>query len=123
MPEFHNLQDLEEYLRKTLPDAKSIQKLRRNDDAKFVDFHWHQRHFAVQSTLAVFEIKEGRHLFVTGASRLVQASLQIKDRNLKVIGAVVETLEQAEDVVRKNRDQGLALVASCKATLGRLLAK
>lgn len=123
MPEFQNLQELEEYVRKTLPDSKAIQKLKRNDEAKFVDFHWHQRHFAVQQNLAVFEIKDGRNLFITGASRLVQASLLIKDRNSKVLGAVVETLERAEEVARTNREQALALVASCKSTIGRLIVK
>lgn len=123
MAQFQNLQELEHYIRVTLPEARAIQKLKRNDGADFVDFHWHRRHFAIRPSLEVFEIKDERGLFITGASRLVQASLLVKDRQKKVLGAVVDTLEKAEETVRSNREQALALVASCKATLGKLIIK
>jgi hypothetical protein len=122
MPEFENLEELEQYIRTTLPEARSIQHLKRNE-GKFIDFFWHQRHFAVRPNLDVFEIKDRKGLFITGASQLIQASLLVKDKNQRVIAAIAETMQRAEDVIRTNREQGLALIASCKNTLSRLIKK
>lgn len=120
MAAIENLQQLEEYIRRTLPEARSIQKMRRNEQGKYIDFVWHQRHFVVKPELQVFELKDTR-LFITGASMLIQASLIKKDRSERVLGAVVETIEKAEDVMRTNRDHGLALVESVKGTLRKMI--
>lgn len=122
MPAIENLQQLEEYLRKTLPEARSIQKLHRNEEGKYIDFVWHQRHFVVKPELQVFELKDAR-LFITGASMLIQASLLKKDRSEKVLVAVLETIEKAEEMMRSNREQGLALVESAKGSLRKLIIK
>lgn len=123
MPEFQSLAELESYIRQTLPESRQIQKLRRNDDSKFVDFFWHQRHFAVKETLEVFEIKDRKRLLITASSRLVQAALMIKDKNGNILKLVVETMASAEERLRSNPEQGLALIGSVKATLQRMIRK
>jgi hypothetical protein len=115
-----SLDELELHLRKALPDAKSIERLRRNDDSKFIEFTWHKRHFIVQLNLQAFELKD-KTLFFTGASMLIQASLSTKNRNEKTLGTVVDALEKAEEMMRNRREQALSLVESIKATLQRMI--
>lgn len=123
MPDFQSLDELEAYIRKTLPESRKIQKLQQNAESKFIDFHWHQRHFAVRPNLDVLEIKDGKRLMITGASRLIQSCLTIKDRNIGTLKAVIEIMQQAEEMLRTKSDQGLAMVGSVKATLKRMIQK
>lgn len=122
MPTPQELDDLTLYIRKILPDPKALANLRTNPQAGVVEFNWHARHFVVTPTLEVFELK-GKTLLVTGASMLIQAALRTKDKNTKILEAVVETLRKAEDNMRTHRERGFALLAEVKKTLSRLAGK
>lgn len=116
------LDDLTQYIRKTLPDQKALANLRANPQAGVVEFTWHARHFVVKMSLEVFELK-GQTLLITGASMLISAALRTKDKNTKVVEAVIETLHAAEDNMRGSADRGLALLTEVKRTLSRLAGK
>jgi hypothetical protein len=119
MPTNQELEDLTQYIRKILPDQKALSHLKINPQAGVAEFTWHARHFVVRPTLDVFEVK-GQTLLITGASMLIQAALRTKDRNAKIIEAVIETLHAAEDNMRGSPDKGLALLVEVKKALAKL---
>ena len=122
MPE--TLDDLAGYIRETLPQPRSIVNLHPMRNGAAVCFSWHDREFVVNPSLQTLEIKKDA-LFVTGASMLLQLALLKRSRNEKVLGAVVESLRQVEDMINNplNREQGLDLLGSVKATLRKLAGK
>lgn len=111
-----------QYIYTVMPQAKAIQYLQRNTKAGFVDFKWNGHHFAVRPTLQAFEIKDQR-LFITGASMLVQAALSRRTSSDQTIGALVDTLEKAEDMMKSRPQEGLSLVGSIKTTIRRMIVK
>ena len=96
--------------------------LRTNAQAGVVEFTWHARHFVVKPTLDVFELK-GQTLLITGASMLISAALRTKDKNTKIVEAVIETLHAAEENMRASPDRGLSLLTEVKKILGKLAGK
>ncbi|MBI2946424.1 MAG: hypothetical protein HYY23_02185 [Verrucomicrobia bacterium] len=122
MQNFQNLTELTDYVRKTLPQANSISHFKANDQANVIEFAWQSRNFVVKPTLEVMEMK-GKNLFITGASMLMQTAFMKRSTNEKVIETIVNTLQQVEDVVRRDRERGLQLLQSIKQTLGRLAGK
>jgi hypothetical protein len=117
-----DLEELEQYLLSSLPQAKSIQQLRKNSQAGFLDFKWNGHHFAVKPSLEAFEIKDQR-LFITGASMLVQAALSTRSSNDQTLKAVLNALDKAEDAMKTRPEEGLSLLGSVKATLARLIRR
>ena len=91
-------------------------------EAGAVSFGWNGREFVVKPSLQSLEVKNGK-LFVTGASMLMQLALVKRNRNEKVLGAIVENIRQVEDLVNNpiDRDKGLALLETVKLTLRRLV--
>ena len=120
MPTTQELDDLTGYIRKMLPDLKQLSNMRHNESAGVVEFDWHARHFVATAALKVFELK-GQSLLLTCSSILMQAALQTKDRNGKIVGEIVETLRSAEETMRGNQKDGLALIGAVKKTLFKLL--
>lgn len=116
------LQELTDYIRKTLPQSGAIANMNPNEQAGIVEFAWQSRKFVVKRSLEVMELKD-KHLFITGASMLMQAAFMKKNSNEKVLEVVVNTLQQVEEIVRRDREKGLALLQSVKGTLGRLAGK
>jgi hypothetical protein len=53
----------------------------------------------------------------------MQTAFMKRSSNEKVIESIVTTLQQVEDVVRRDRERGLGLLQSVKQTLGRLAGK
>lgn len=122
MQNLQNLTELTDYVRKTLPQANAISHFKANDQAGVIEFAWQSRSFVVKPTLEVMEMK-GKSLFITGASMLMQAAFMKRNSNEKVIEAVVNTLQQIEEVVRRDRERGLQLLQTVKHTVGRLAGK
>lgn len=122
MQNMQNLTELTEYIRKTLPQSNSISHFKANDQAGVIEFAWQSRNFVVKPSLEVMEMK-GKSLFITGASMLMQTAFMKRNSNEKVIDTVVNTLQQIEDLVRRDRERGLQMLQSVKQTLGRLAGK
>ena len=120
MPE--NLEELTQYIRETIPQPKSILHLRHMTEADAVSFAWNGREFVVKNSLQALEIKNDK-LFITGASMLMQLALMKRNKNEKVLGAVVENLRHAEEYINNplRREQGLTLLGTVKASLKRLV--
>ena len=116
------LSDLVQYIRRILPDQRHLTHVHQNKEANIVEFTWHSRHFVVKPTLEAFELK-GKTIMVTGASQLMQAALRTKDRNTKIVGALLETIRSAEDNMRVHPEKAYALLKQVKATLLRLAGK
>ncbi|MBI2949184.1 MAG: hypothetical protein HYY23_16205 [Verrucomicrobia bacterium] len=116
------LEDLTRYIRQMLPDLKQLSNLRNNEGAGVVEFDWHARHFVVTPVLKVFELK-GQTLTLTCCSILMQAALHTKDRNGKVVRQIVETLRTAEENMRSNPKEGLALLEAVKRSLTKLIGR
>jgi hypothetical protein len=115
------LEELAQYIRQTLPQAKSITRLQINEQARIVTFTWHAREFIVKPTYEVLELK-GNNLFITGASMLIQAAFTKKDKNEKVLTAIGETLLQVEEMASKHQtERALTLLETVKQTLQRLI--
>ncbi len=116
------LQELAEYIRKTLPQASTIANLSANEQAGVVEFAWQSRHFVVRTTLEVME-KKDKNLYITGASMLMQAAFMTRNGNQKVIEGIVNTLQQVEDTVKRDQMRGLSLLQSAKQSVARLAGK
>ena len=119
MPTAQELEQLADHIRATIPDRKHMSQLKVRPDAGIAEFMWHARHFVAKTTLEVFEVK-GPTVLITGASMLMQAALRTKERNTKVIEAVIESIKTAEEQMRASADKGLALLQQVKGTLKRL---
>lgn len=117
------LEELTQYIRETLPQPKSILHMRPMTEAGAVSFAWNGREFVVKNSLQALEIKNDK-LFITGASMLMQLALVKRNKNEKVLGAVVENLRQAEEMINNplRREQGLSLLGTVKSSLKRLVA-
>ncbi|MBI4662995.1 MAG: hypothetical protein HY735_29655 [Verrucomicrobia bacterium] len=122
MQNIQDLQELTDYIRKTLPQSNSISNINANQQAGVVEFGWQSRHFVVKPSLEVMELK-GKSLFITGASMLMQAAFMKRSSNEKVVETVVTTLQQVEDTIRRDRERALALLQTVKQTLARLAGK
>jgi hypothetical protein len=122
MPE--TLEELTVYLRETLPQPKAISHLKPLAEAGAMRFMWNGREFVVKPTLQTMEIKDNK-LLLTGASTLMQLVLMGKTRNERVLGAVVENIRQAEEMINNpaTRSRGLTLLATVKATLKSLMPR
>jgi hypothetical protein len=116
------LEDLTRYIRRMLPDPKRLTNMRNNEPAGVVEFEWHARSFVALPTLRVFELK-GKSLMMTGSSMLMQAALHTNDKNTKVFGEIVDTLRTAEETMRGDQKEGLALLQQVKKTLLKLAGK
>ena len=116
-----DLDELIQYLRRTLPQPKAIQNLKANEQGSYVTFQWNSRSFLVRQNLQVLEVKSGK-VFITGASTLMQSALLVKNHHSKAIEGIVQDLQQAEEMITGSyrRDQGLRLVDGVKKTLARL---
>lgn len=118
-----SLDELTQYLRQTLPQANAMQNLQLRADVGAVTFRWNSRDFLVRPSLEVLELK-GSNVVITGASMLMQAALLTKKRNDKLVGGMVETLRQAEDLIKANQKQnGVSLLDTVKKTLATLAGK
>lgn len=122
MATIQELDDLTLYIRRMLPDLRQLRNVHRNETAGLVQFEWYARHFVVMPTLRVFELK-GQSLMLTCSSILMQAALQTKDRNIKIITQIVESLRAAEDTMGGNQREGLALLTTIKRSLLKLMGK
>jgi hypothetical protein len=116
------LVELDQYVRRNLPNQKAIAEMHRNEEGGFIQFVWHAQHFAVRPPLEVFQLK-GANMFITGASMLMQAALRTRDKNSRVVEAVVENLLTAEQTMGSNQKEGLTLLSGIKKTLARLAGK
>jgi len=116
------LEELTLYIRQTIPQPKSILHLKPVAEADAVRFVWNGREFLVRTSLQTLEIKNN-NLFVTGSSMLMQIALTGKTRIEKVLGAVVENIQRAEEFVGipADRAKGITLLSGVKQTLRKLI--
>ncbi|MBM3837822.1 MAG: hypothetical protein FJ398_07615 [Verrucomicrobia bacterium] len=110
------LDELVQCVRRVLPAQRQFTRLEQNLPAGIVEVTWHSRNFAVTPRLEVVELK-GRTLVCTGASMLLQTALRTKERNNRMLSALIETLRMAEDSMRFNPERGFALLEDVKDTL------
>lgn len=122
MPAIQSLDELEQYLRVVMPQAKSIQNLQKNMQAGFLDFRWNGHHFAVKPNLEAYEVKDNR-LFITAGSLLLQSALVKRTSNEQTVSSIAETLEKAEDMMRARPDEAMALVGSVKRTIEKMIQR
>lgn len=118
----HTLEELVQYVRRTIPQSKAIKHLTADDKAQVITFEWQSRRFAVRTSLQTFEMK-GQRLFITGASGLLENLFTSKAKNNAVLTEVNETLLQVEGQMRDDEKRGLDLLQSVKTTLAKLAGK
>jgi len=118
---FKDLDELIQYLRRTLPQPKAILQLKANTEGAYVTFQWNSRSFLVRQNLQVLEVKSGK-VFMTGASALMQSALLVKNYHQKTIEGIVDELNQVQEMITGGyrKDQGLKMLDGVKKTLGRL---
>lgn len=116
-----NLEELEGYLHKVMPQWRSVSRLTRNSNAGFIDFQWHGHHFAVKPSLETFEIKDNK-LYVTAGSLLLQAALSNRTSAEFKVSEIVDGLDRAIDAVKAQPDDALSLVGVVKHTLHKMVA-
>jgi hypothetical protein len=119
-----SLDELAQYVRQTVPDPKSILNLRIQDKTGAVVFIWHGVEFLVKPSMHVFEVR-GYNLYITGISTLLQVVLMRRNQNEKVLENALETIEQAEELIRvKGQTQaGVQMLGSVRDTLGKMVGK
>ena len=113
---------LVQYIRRILPDQKQLTRVHVSEESRFVEFTWHRRHFVVRPNLNVLELK-GKTVMITGISQLMQAALRTKDRNAKVLGAVIENIKAAEDNMQARPEDAFFLLKQTKEALLKLAGK
>ena len=116
------LDELVQYLRKNVPQAKAIKHLVADEKAKVVKFEWQGRHFVVKTTLQAFELKR-TSLFVTGTSTLLQQILTTKTSHQTIIGEIVDNFDEALNLLKGDVQKGLTLLQPIKSKLGRMAGK
>ena len=109
-------------IRRILPARPPISSLEVKEDLGHVSFHWQAKDFAVDRHLHVFELK-GKRLFVTASSILLQSVLQKKDKNRRVIEAVIEVLVEVQHLIdtKQRADSGVKLLRTAQSTLQKLI--
>ena len=117
-----DLANLADMIRRILPARPPISNLEVREDLGHVSFHWQAKDFAVDKRLNVFELK-GKTLFVTASSILLQSVLHKKDKNRRVIEAVIEVLSEVQHLINtKHRvENGIQLLRSAQGTLAKLI--
>jgi mevalonate kinase len=114
------LEELIQYIRKTIPQPKAILHLTKDPKAGIVTFTWHARKFIVKPTLEVMELR-GTKLYVTGSSMLMHAAFTKSDKNEKVLSALDGTLKEVEEFVAHHQvEKAMELLAVAKKTLEKL---
>ena len=114
------LEELAQYIRLTVPQSKFIEGLQIKETAGVVSFRWQGREFLVKPSLEVFESK-GTNVFITGASALMQLAFIKKDKNKKVLEAVLDSITRAEDLIKAMQtENGLKLLGTVKQSLIKL---
>ena len=118
------LDQLAQYIRQTIPDAKAILNLQIKEKAGAILFIWHGVEFLVKPSMHVFEVR-GYNLYITGISTLLQVVLMRRNQNEKVLEAALESINEAEDLIRvKNQTPaGVKLLGSVRDTLARMVGK
>ena len=119
-----SLDELAQYIRQTVPDPKSILNLQIKEKTGAVVFIWHGVEFLVKPSMHVFEVR-GYNLYITGISTLLQVVLMRRNQNEKVLENALETIEQAEELIRvKNQTQsGVKMLGAVRETLGKMVGK
>ena len=117
-----DLNALANTIRRILPARPPITNLQVSEDLGHVSFHWQAKDFAVDKRLHVFELK-GKRLFVTASSILLQSVLQKKDKNRRVIEAVIEVLSEVQHMIdsKHRADTGIRLLKTVQGTLQKLI--
>ena len=119
-----SLDELAQYIRQTVPDSKSILNLQIKEKTGAVVFIWHGVEFLVKPSMHVFEVR-GYNVYITGISTLLQVVLMRRNQNEKVLENALETIEQAEELIRgKNQTQaGVKMLGTVRETLGKMVGK
>lgn len=119
-----SLDELAQYIRQTVPDPRSILNLQIKEKTGAVVFIWHGVEFLVKPSMHVFEVR-GYNLYITGISTLLQVVLMRRNQNEKVLENALETIEQAEELIRgKNQTQaGVKMLGTVRETLGKMVGK
>ena len=117
------LEELAEFVRENIPQSKAVSHLTVNATAQIISFRWNSMEFAVRQSLEVFQVK-GTRVEITAASLLLQAILQSSSRVAKLMGAVVESLGQAQDFFKRNEaSKGMELLIPAKKAIEKLAQK
>jgi hypothetical protein len=114
------LDQLTQHIRQNVPQPKAIVNLHLQEKTGVVTFVWHAREFVVKRSLEVLELK-GQNLYVTGATMLMQSALRSAGKSEVVLESLMDAIRHAEELIKdkdeKQKESGLALLVSVKATL------
>ena len=119
MKVFENLDRLADAVRTTLPDKKALSHLEANQKTGCVTLTWHNTKLAVKLSGESYEVKDD-NLFVTGTSMLLGRVLTTKQKIDTVLGAVIESLRQAETLAPTDSEKAIALLESIKPAIRHL---
>jgi hypothetical protein len=114
------LEELAQYIMRTLPQSKAVSHLNTDAKAGVVSFDWNSHKFMVKPSLEVLEVK-GNNLFITAASMLMQAAFTTYDKNSRVLSVMDDTLRQVEEFLTNHQNEkAMSLLEPVKQTLTRL---
>ena len=120
---FEKLEDLARYIRENVPQAKAITHLETKESMKAVTFKWNSTEFLVRNTLEVFQVKEEK-IYITASSMLMESVLRSANRIDQVLGASVESIEQAMEFFKKSEpEKATRLLDPVKKAIRRLIPK
>ena len=116
-----NLDELAQYIRENIPQSKAIQHLEVQATLDAVTFKWNSTEFLVRKSLEVFQIKE-KKIYITASSMLMQVVLQTASRIDRVLAATVESLDQAQDLMKRSDvSKAMQLLDPVKKALAKLV--
>ena len=116
-----NLDELAQYIRENIPQNKAISNLEVQAPLDAVTFKWNSMEFLVRKSLDVFQVKE-KKIYITAASMLMQVVLQTASRIDRVLAATVESLEQAQDLMKRSDvSKAMQLLDPVKKALAKLV--
>ena len=116
-----NLDELAQYIRENIPQNKAISHLEVQAPLDAVTFKWNSMEFLVRKSLDVFQVKE-KKIYITAASMLMQVVLQTASRIDRVLAATVESLEQAQDLMKRSDvTKAMQMLDPVKKALAKLV--
>jgi hypothetical protein len=104
-----NLDELVVHVKRVMPSPKLITCIENLDKANAIKFKWHKKEFVVRTNIQTFELKNGKDLFKTGMSSLIQSTLAANSNISKSITDVIDSLEESENKLARGQ-QSKALI-------------
>jgi hypothetical protein len=116
------VEELIVHVKKLMPASKLILNMETLSKSEGIRFKWHKKEFVVLTNLLTCELKNGKDLYKTGMSSLIQNILASNSNTNKLIVEIMEELEEAEKKIAKGQvSKSVSSLEKVKTIISRLI--